>query len=248
MLAAGGSTLIVACGSTSSAPPATHTAAAPPSTHTASAQASAPTAPASDHVAPARILVHPSHLGPILVDGHGLTLYMFARDHAGRSTCTGMCARFWPPYTTKGRPVGGPGVNHSLLGVTRSAGHSIVTYRGHPLYRFVKDTRPGQITGEDVTAFGGRWDVLSPAGIQVTKHHKPAARTHTTPAPAAHTTPAPAATTPPATQTAPPAAPATTTTQAAPPPPSGGSGIPQNGGGDADGDNHGGSSDGDGNI
>jgi len=42
-----------------------------------------------------------------------------------------------------------------------------VTYSGHPLYRFIEDTKPGQTTGEGLQEFGGGWDVLSPAGRQV---------------------------------------------------------------------------------
>jgi hypothetical protein len=37
----------------------------------------------------------------------------------------------------------------------------------HPLYRFVQDTRKGQMKGEEVDAFGAEWYLVSPAGAKV---------------------------------------------------------------------------------
>jgi predicted lipoprotein with Yx(FWY)xxD motif len=249
LLAAAGGLLIAACGSTSYASSSAHTAQAHTSARTSAAAGDPKSAPGSRHTTRARVLVRHTRLGAIIVDAHGRTLYMFTRDHAGTSTCTAMCARFWPPYTTHGRPTGGPGIKRPLLGVTRPPGDpDVVTYHGHPLYRFVRDTRPGQVNGENATAFGGRWDVLSPSGRPITGHH-----THATVPHAATTPPASTpgtATTATTSATAPP----TSTTHAAPPPAtttrttSSRSGIPQNGGGDDDGDNHGGPSDGDGDL
>jgi len=48
----------------------------------------------------------------------------------------------------------------------RSDGSDQVTHAGHPLYRSLKDTRPGQTKGE-AHAFGAGWDALSPAGKKV---------------------------------------------------------------------------------
>lgn len=109
-----------------------------------------------------------SKLGRILVDGRGRTLYLFEKDRRGRSNCTGTCAAYWPPLLTRGKPTAGPGLRRSLLGVTRRAdGSSQVTYAGHPLYRFVQDTRPGQITGQGTQLFGGGWYVVSTAGMKI---------------------------------------------------------------------------------
>jgi predicted lipoprotein with Yx(FWY)xxD motif len=35
--------------------------------------------------------------GKALVDGKGMTLYIFDRDTAGKSNCNGQCATNWPP-------------------------------------------------------------------------------------------------------------------------------------------------------
>jgi predicted lipoprotein with Yx(FWY)xxD motif len=50
----------------------------------------------------------------------------------------------------------------------RSDGEPEVTYHGHPAYRFAGDKAPGDVNGEGLTAFGGEWLALSPAGNEVT--------------------------------------------------------------------------------
>jgi len=109
-----------------------------------------------------------SGLGRIIVDGRGRTLYLFEKDKQGRSACYGSCAKFWPPLLTRGKPSAGRGAKASLLGRTRRRGASEqVTYAGHPLYRFLEDTKPGQTKGEGSQAFGAGWDALSPAGKKI---------------------------------------------------------------------------------
>jgi predicted lipoprotein with Yx(FWY)xxD motif len=105
-------------------------------------------------------------LGKIITDGDGLTLYMYAPDHQGRSQCSGFCAQQWPPLVLpRGvtRPKAGPDVRASLLGTVRRAnGQRQETYGGWPLYLWIGDTAPGQATGqaEDM----GLWYVLSVTG------------------------------------------------------------------------------------
>jgi predicted lipoprotein with Yx(FWY)xxD motif/Ca2+-binding RTX toxin-like protein len=111
------------------------------------------------------VRLHKSSLGQILADSHGRTLYMWAHDKHRKSTCYGDCAVYWPALITQGKPRATGGVRKALLGTTRRKdGKLQVTYRGHPLYRFSGDTGPGQTSGEGLTDFGGRWDVLSAAG------------------------------------------------------------------------------------
>lgn len=133
-------------------------------------------ATASSHSASARttVAVASSGLGRVLVDGRGRTLYLFANDKHGKSTCIGPCAGFWPPLIASGKPLAGAGARASLIGTTRRAdGRLQVTYNHHPLYTFVKDTRKGQTNGEEVDAFGAKWYALSPAGAKVAKPGAP---------------------------------------------------------------------------
>jgi predicted lipoprotein with Yx(FWY)xxD motif len=116
------------------------------------------------------VAVAKSPFGPILVDSKGITLYDFVQDKGTMSTCYGASAALWPPVLTTGKPLAGPGVRASLLGTTRRKdGKLEVTYKGHPLYYFVTDRKPGQTTGQGVNQFGAPWWVLSPAGKEI--HH-----------------------------------------------------------------------------
>jgi predicted lipoprotein with Yx(FWY)xxD motif len=109
-----------------------------------------------------------SSLGTILVDGRGRTLYLFEKDRRGRSACSGACATYWPPLIARGKPTAGRGAKASLRGTIRRAnGTRQVTYAGHPLYRYLPDTRPGQTNGQDSHDFGAGWYVLSPAGKKI---------------------------------------------------------------------------------
>jgi predicted lipoprotein with Yx(FWY)xxD motif len=109
-------------------------------------------------------------LGRILVNSSGRTLYLFGKDRNGKSACTGQCASFWPPLITKGKPRVMSGARASLIGTTkRSDGRLQVTYNHHPLYMFAKDKKAGQTNGEGLNAFGGVWNVVSPAGAKITK-------------------------------------------------------------------------------
>jgi predicted lipoprotein with Yx(FWY)xxD motif len=124
-----------------------------------------------------QVKVAKTKYGQILVDAKGMTLYMFAVDKNGKSACYGQCATFWPPLMTSSAHVSGTGVRTSMLGTTkRTNGKLQVTYNGHPLYMFVKDTKAGQTNGQGVNASGGLWWVMSPSGA-VVKHAAAASST-----------------------------------------------------------------------
>ena len=108
-----------------------------------------------------------SQYSSFLVDGKGMSLYLFTKDTAGSgaSTCYGSCATAWPPLLTTGKPVAGSGVDMSKFGtITRTDGTTQVTYNGWPLYYFDKDHQAGDTTGEGV---GSVWYLISPIGDKV---------------------------------------------------------------------------------
>jgi|SRR5919201_1485839 predicted lipoprotein with Yx(FWY)xxD motif len=116
----------------------------------------------------AKVLLRSTSLGRVLVAANGHTLYLFEADKAGKSTCYGQCAAFWPPLLTSTPPLAGAGVKAALLGTTkRKDGKLQVTYARHPLYFFVQDKKAGQLTGEGLKHFGGSWYVVSTAGAKV---------------------------------------------------------------------------------
>lgn len=119
-----------------------------------------PTDEAAD--ADATVAVADSDHGEILVDGEGMTLYLFTNDTDGTSTCTDACATTWPALTVDGEATAGDGADESLLSTTeRDDGAMQVTYNGKPLYHYSGDTAAGETKGQGV---GGRWYVVSPEG------------------------------------------------------------------------------------
>lgn len=106
------------------------------------------------------------HDGTILAAGpKRLTVYLFEADHGSTSACTGTCAKVWPPVTTAAAAtVGGAAIAGDLGTITRSDGTKQVTYKGHPLYFYVKDKDDGDAYGQGVNAFGASWYVLKPSG------------------------------------------------------------------------------------
>jgi len=106
-------------------------------------------------------------LGTILVDSHGLTLYMFKPDKQKKVTCKGSCAVSWPPLKLKKgqKPTAGGSTKKKLLGMDGR----VVTYNRWPLYRYIGDQKPGQATGQATNLNGGLWYVLSPSGKVITK-------------------------------------------------------------------------------
>ena len=66
-----------------------------------------------------KVAVASSRLGNVLVDGRGHTLYLFAKDRHGKSSCTGQCAAFWPPLIAAGKPRAVAGAKPSLVGTTK---------------------------------------------------------------------------------------------------------------------------------
>lgn len=82
----------------------------------------------------------------------GMTLYVFDKDEAGKSACNGKCAENWPPLLAQetDKAQGDWGV------VTREDGRRQWSYKGKPLYHWVKDQKPGERTGD---GFNGVWHV-----------------------------------------------------------------------------------------
>lgn len=93
-------------------------------------------------------------LGKYLANGDGMTLYVYAKDAAGVSNCSGTCATNWPPL-----PVlqGSLPANSEITGrigiVERADGTLQTTYNDKPLYLWVQDKKSGQVSGNEVNGF-----------------------------------------------------------------------------------------------
>jgi len=128
----------------------------------------APAAMARPGASSGTVAVHSSSYGRVLFDGRGFALYTFSHDPRGRSSCSGACAKAWPPFLVRRAPSAGPGAKASLLGTVRRADGTIQgTYACRPLYYYVGDTKAGQILCQNVSEFGGRWLVVRANGVPV---------------------------------------------------------------------------------
>jgi predicted lipoprotein with Yx(FWY)xxD motif len=115
--------------------------------------------------APSEVLlkvVKDPKLGDIIVDGKGMTLYMFTKDEPDKSNCSGGCLSAWPPLLAVDSPAVGEGLDAKLLGTAALPdGSKIVTYNKMPLYYWAADTKPGDTSGQGVNTV---WYVVSPDG------------------------------------------------------------------------------------
>jgi predicted lipoprotein with Yx(FWY)xxD motif len=94
--------------------------------------------------------------GKMLTDAKGMTLYTFAKDSKGKSACNGKCAENWPPLMAEAGEKGAKGYSQ----IKRDDGKMQWAYKGKPLYTWVKDTKPGDTTGDGF--LNGAWHVAKP--------------------------------------------------------------------------------------
>lgn len=94
--------------------------------------------------------------GDMLVDSGGMTLYVFDKDApaSGKSVCNGSCAGNWPPLTAAADAK--PSDDWSVI--SRDDGTKQWAYKGRPLYRWAKDQKPGDKSGDGV---GGVWHIAN---------------------------------------------------------------------------------------
>ncbi len=122
-----------------------------------------------------------------VTDASGRAVYIYTKDSANKSVCTGTCSDQWPAVVYPqnvtnalqqqyqaasasgqqfqprfGQLFAAPGINMSKLGVfPRADGSLQVTFNGWPLYYYYMDTNPGDIKGQTVK---GIWYLIGPEG------------------------------------------------------------------------------------
>lgn len=92
------------------------------------------------------VAVRDTALGPVLTDPDGMTLYLFTRDEPGVSHCYDGCAAAWPPYMAESDAE----ATGKLSLVPRDDGGQQWAYDDMPLYYWVNDQAPGDVTGQGV--------------------------------------------------------------------------------------------------
>jgi predicted lipoprotein with Yx(FWY)xxD motif len=84
----------------------------------------------------------------VLVGANDMTLYTFDKDEQGvKSNCYDQCAANWPPLLV---PADTQVSGEWTLMDRTDTDQKIVAYDGWPLYFWVKDTKPGDTTGDGV--------------------------------------------------------------------------------------------------
>ena len=98
----------------------------------------------------------PTAKGGMFVNAKGMTLYTFDKDTAGTSMCNGQCAVNWPPLFVADDAKGAG----AWTVVVRDDGLKQWAYKGKPVYTWVKDTKPGDTTGDGFN--NGVWHIAKP--------------------------------------------------------------------------------------
>lgn len=94
-------------------------------------------------------------------------MYMFTKDAQGAtsSACTGACLAAWPLVVATGTPKL-TGVSAAVGSIATVDGRTQVTLNGWPLYYYAKDTKAGDVTGQNVNQV---WFVVDKSGTPVKK-------------------------------------------------------------------------------
>lgn len=106
-------------------------------------------------------------LGTIVVDGAGMTVYVYDKDTAGATTsaCTGSCAGLWPAVESDSATPSVTGVTGTVATIMGTDGKLQITLNGLPLYRYSGDTTAGGTNGQ---AVGGLWWAVGADGTKIT--------------------------------------------------------------------------------
>jgi predicted lipoprotein with Yx(FWY)xxD motif len=100
--------------------------------------------------------------GDYLVDAKGMTLYYFTKDSAGKSSATAPVIANWPIFYAASIVVLS-NLNASDFGtITGFEGQMQTTYKGWPLYYYIKDQAAGDTLGQGVN---GVWFVINPQSV-----------------------------------------------------------------------------------
>jgi predicted lipoprotein with Yx(FWY)xxD motif len=111
-------------------------------------------------------------LGSYLVDAKGMALYLYTRDTENSTVCYGNCEVNWPIFYSANISDTAELKAADFGTITRTDGTMQTTFRGAPLYYYVKDMKAGDVTGQDV---GKVWYVIDPAPPAAPTEEAPAA-------------------------------------------------------------------------
>lgn len=116
------------------------------------------------------VMSSPAQGGPplYLSTPSGMTLYYYTPDTVGTgstppvSACTGGCLQAWPAFLATSTVLPSK-VAAALTSFDRGGGVMQSAWKGHPLYLFASDQKPGDTKGDKV---GNVWFVVDPTMLQ----------------------------------------------------------------------------------
>lgn len=118
--------------------------------------AAAPLAFAQTQMGPA--MTAETTVGTVLAGPDGMTLYTFDNDEPGVTNCYDQCAVNWPPFLVEDEAM----ADDDWTVVERTDGTQMWAYMGQPLYYWINDAEPGDVTGDGV---GDVWHVVVVGGM-----------------------------------------------------------------------------------
>ncbi len=155
---AGGVAVLAACGSSASPSGGSTSTTSPAATPSVTQQANG---------SGAVIKTMSTSKGTVLATAQGKTIYWFAIDTPTKSNCNGTCTTYWPPVLGNPSAASGTSLPKAFGTITRSDGKTQATYDGHPLYTYVGDGAPGQVTGNGKNLSGGLWWAMTSSGAKL---------------------------------------------------------------------------------
>jgi len=87
------------------------------------------------------------------IDWYEPATKVFDKDAGGKSACNGPCAAIWPPLLVTGD---GKASGDWTI-VARDDGTKQWAFKGKPVYKYSKDTKAGETTGD---GFNGVWHAV----------------------------------------------------------------------------------------
>ena len=89
----------------------------------------------------------------VLTSKTGMTIYTFDKDANGKSSCNASCLAVWPAVPA----AEAPSTDRDFGSIEREDGTKQLTHKNRPVYYYIQDRKPGDVTGDKV---GNVWHVI----------------------------------------------------------------------------------------
>ena len=101
----------------------------------------------------------------VLSSKTGMTIYTFDKDAGGKSNCNGSCIAIWPAVPA----AEAPSADRAFGSIVREDGTKQLTHKNRPVYYYVQDKKPGDVSGDGV---GGVWHAIRKTGASASNEKR----------------------------------------------------------------------------